>query len=47
LQERGIFIRHFRRPLLENFIRISVGRPQDTDAVVAALSELGGELEHA
>lgn len=47
LQERGIFVRYFRRPLLENFIRVSVGRPQDTDALVAALHDLGGELEHA
>ncbi|HEY8490353.1 MAG TPA: histidinol-phosphate transaminase [Dehalococcoidia bacterium] len=47
LQERGIFIRYFRRPLLENCIRVSVGRPEDTDALVSALHELGGELEHA
>ncbi|MDY6916449.1 MAG: histidinol-phosphate transaminase [Chloroflexota bacterium] len=43
LQKRGIFIRYFDTPLLRNSIRISVGKPEHTDAVIAALSEIGGQ----
>ena len=38
LQNRGIFIRHFDTPLLKNMIRISVGKPEHTDALVEALA---------
>ncbi len=40
LRQRGILVRYYQRPDLENYIRISAGRPQDTDALVAALEEL-------
>jgi histidinol-phosphate aminotransferase len=36
-QEHGIFIRYFSKPGLRDHIRISVGRPQDTDALLTAL----------
>jgi histidinol-phosphate aminotransferase len=36
-EEHGIFIRYFNKPGLRDHIRISVGRPQDTDAVLDAL----------
>lgn len=36
-QEHGIFIRYFNKPGLRDHIRISVGRPEDTDALVKAL----------
>lgn len=36
---RGIFLRKFGSRRLEDFFRISVGTPSDTDAVVAALQE--------
>jgi histidinol-phosphate aminotransferase len=36
-QEYGIFIRYFNKPRLRDHIRISVGRPQDTDALLDAL----------
>lgn len=35
--EHGIFIRYFDKPRLRDHIRISVGRPQDTDALLRAL----------
>jgi len=35
--EFGIFIRYFNKPGLQDHIRISVGRPQDTDALIEAL----------
>lgn len=38
-QEHGIFIRYFNKPGLRDHIRISVGRPEDTDALIKALKE--------
>ena len=38
LQKRGIFIRYFDKPMLQNMIRISVGKPEHTDALIEALS---------
>lgn len=37
LARRGVIIRYFRKPRLLNSIRISVGLPEHTDAIVAAL----------
>jgi len=42
LQNRGILVRYFDQPLLRNYIRISVGKPEHTDALIKALIELGG-----
>ncbi|MBA7619243.1 Histidinol-phosphate aminotransferase [subsurface metagenome] len=42
LKSRGILIRHFDLPLLGNSLRISVGRPDHTDALIKALKEVGG-----
>ena len=41
-QEYGIFIRYFDKPGLSDHIRISVGRAEDTDALLNALGELKG-----
>ena len=38
-QEYGVFIRYFNKPRLRDHIRISVGRPQDTDALLNALEK--------
>ncbi|MFC1923786.1 histidinol-phosphate transaminase [Chloroflexota bacterium] len=40
LQQRGIFIRYFDTPLLENYLRISVGKPEHTDALIESLKEV-------
>ena len=40
LCSRGIFLRYFDTPQLKDYIRSSVGLPHETDAVVAALTEL-------
>lgn len=45
LEQRGILIRHFDRPGLSDFIRISVGRPEHTDALIEALREMGAGYE--
>ncbi|MBI1885511.1 MAG: histidinol-phosphate transaminase [Chloroflexi bacterium] len=41
LRQKGIIIRHFDTPELRRFLRISVGRPEDTGRLVAALREIG------
>jgi Histidinol-phosphate/aromatic aminotransferase and cobyric acid decarboxylase len=41
LRKRGILIRYFDSPGLRNCVRISVGKPHDTDRVIGALTEIG------
>jgi histidinol-phosphate aminotransferase len=40
LAMKGIFVRYFDTPLLKNYIRISVGKPEHTDALLTALREM-------
>ena len=40
LARRGIFVRYFGTPRLRDFVRISVGLPHETDAVIGTLKEL-------
>lgn len=42
LQDKGILVRYFDRPLLRDAIRVSVGKPEHTDALIKVLLELGG-----
>ena len=41
LEQQGVLVRYFNKPGLDNCIRISAGRPLDTDRLVAALSKIG------
>ena len=40
LERQGVLVRYFAKPGLENCIRISAGRPEDTGALLAALEDL-------
>jgi histidinol-phosphate aminotransferase len=40
LQQVGIFVRYFDTPQLRSCLRISVGRPEHTDALISALTKL-------
>ena len=40
LEQQGILVRHYKKPGLDNCIRISVGRPAQTDRLVEALHAL-------
>ncbi len=40
LEQQGVLVRHFAKPGVDNCIRISVGRPMDTDALLAALAAI-------
>jgi histidinol-phosphate aminotransferase len=37
LRERGILVRHFRQPRIEQYLRISIGTPAQCDALLQAL----------
>ncbi|HEY8905152.1 MAG TPA: histidinol-phosphate transaminase [Rhodoferax sp.] len=40
LRARGVLVRHFKLPRIEQYLRISVGTPQQCDALVQALAQL-------
>jgi len=40
LQKKGIFVRYFDTPQLKDCLRISIGKPEHTDALIAALKEI-------
>jgi histidinol-phosphate aminotransferase len=42
LQDKGILVRYFDKPMLRGYIRISVGKPEHTDALIKTLQEMGG-----
>lgn len=42
LRERGIVVRYFDKPRIDNFLRISIGTEQDNAALSSALAELVG-----
>ena len=37
LEQQGVLVRHFAKPGLENCVRISAGRPEDTERLLTAL----------
>lgn len=43
LQQKGILVRYFDNALLRNCVRISVGKPEHTDSLLAALREIKAE----
>ncbi|MFC2024677.1 histidinol-phosphate transaminase [Chloroflexota bacterium] len=44
LKQRGILVRYFDAPRLKDAIRISVGKPEHTDALLKALREIEEEI---
>jgi histidinol-phosphate aminotransferase len=44
LRRRGIMVRYFSTPSLRDYIRVSVGRPEHTDAVLDGLEAVTAEL---
>lgn len=40
LRERAIIVRHFKLPRIDNFMRITVGTPEQCQALVSALREI-------
>ena len=40
LRARGVLVRHFDKPRIGGFVRITVGSRSQNDALLAALSEM-------
>jgi histidinol-phosphate aminotransferase len=40
LAAEGVLVRHYAKPGLENMVRVSAGRPEDTERVLAALGRV-------
>ncbi|MDO8472243.1 MAG: histidinol-phosphate transaminase [Dehalococcoidia bacterium] len=47
LCKRGIFLRHFDTPLLKDCLRVSVGKPEHTEALAFAIEQIVNEDEDA
>ena len=45
LESEGVLVRHFDRPGLRDCVRISAGRPEDTDRLLAALRRVAPRKE--
>jgi histidinol-phosphate aminotransferase len=43
LRRRGVLVRYYDRPDLANYIRISTGRPEDTERLLEALNAVEAE----
>jgi len=42
LRDRAVLVRHFAKPRIADFLRITVGRPADTERLLAALGDIVG-----
>lgn len=40
LRERAVLVRHFAKPRLSDFLRITIGTPEECDKLIAALEEI-------
>ncbi|WP_407275287.1 histidinol-phosphate transaminase [Halothiobacillus sp. DCM-1] len=40
LRERGVIVRHFRKPRIDQYLRITVGTPAQNATLIAALAEI-------
>jgi histidinol-phosphate aminotransferase len=40
LREKGILVRHFNKPRIDNYLRVSIGTDKDIDSVLMVLKEI-------
>jgi histidinol-phosphate aminotransferase len=40
LREQAIIVRHFKQPRIEQFLRITIGKREDNEALVTALQSI-------
>lgn len=43
LREKGVLVRYFNQPRIDNYLRVSIGTDQEMDAFLAAMRELTAE----
>lgn len=43
LENKGILVRYFDKPFLKDCVRISIGKPEDSNILIKALQEIGGK----
>ena len=43
LRKKHIYVRYFDKPLIDNYLRITIGTPEEMDALYAALEEILGQ----
>jgi len=42
LKKKNIYVRYFNKPLINNYLRITIGTPEEMDALFSALTEIVG-----
>jgi histidinol-phosphate aminotransferase len=43
LRDKGIFVRYFNKPRIDNYLRITVGTDEQMDKMIAVLKEFFGQ----
>ncbi len=47
LRARGIYVRYFNKPRIDNYLRITIGTPEEMEKLFAALKEILGRTDGA
>ena len=45
LKEKNIFVRYFNQPLIDNYLRISIGTDEQMEKLYVALEEITGQVK--
>lgn len=45
LKEKNIFVRYFNQPLIDNYLRITIGTDEQMEKLYAALEEITGQVK--
>lgn len=43
MERYGVMVRHYDKPELSGYVRISVGKPEHTDALIDAMQEIAAK----
>ena len=45
LKEKNIFVRYFNKPLIDNYLRITIGTDEQMEKLYSALEEITGQAD--
>ena len=45
LKEKNIFVRYFNQPLIDNYLRITIGTDEQMEKLYSALEEITGQAD--